>query len=188
MDCSTPGFPVLHHLLELVQVHVHQVGDAIQPSCPLSAPSSPAFYLSQHHGLFQWISSSPQVPKVLKLQLQISSSNEYLKLISFKIDWFDLLAVQGTLKSLLQHHNSKTLIFQHSTFFIVQLLHLYITARKTIALSIQTFVSKVISLCLNTLSRFQSWHNSWLLQGTQTQILLFCKDSLKSSISQKTCP
>ena len=90
----------------------------------------------------------------------ISPSKEHSGLSSFKTDWFDLLAVQGTLKSLLQHHNSKTLIFQHSTFFIVQLLHLYITARKTIALSIQTFVSKVISLCLNTLSRFQSWHNS----------------------------
>ena len=70
MDCSTPGFPVLHQLLELAQTHVHQVGDAIQPSRPLSSPSLPAFSLSQHQGLFQWMSSSHQVAKVLELQLQ----------------------------------------------------------------------------------------------------------------------
>ena len=92
-------------------------------------------------------------PKYWSFSFSISSSNEYVKLISFKIDWFDLLAVQGTLKSLLQHHNSKTSIFQHSAFFIVQLLHLYITVRKTIALSIQTFVGKVMSLLFNMLSR-----------------------------------
>ena len=93
-------------------------------------------------------------PKYCSLRFSISPSNEYSKLIFFRIDWFDLLVVQGTLKSLLQHHNSKASVFQHSAFFMVQLL--YITARKTIALSIQTFVGKVMSLHLITLSRFQS--------------------------------
>ena len=90
MDCSMPGFPVHHQLLELVQTHVHWVGDAIQPSHPLLPPSPPAFNLSQHRGLFQWVCSLHQVTKVLKLQL--SPSNEYSGLISFRIDWFDLLA------------------------------------------------------------------------------------------------
>ena len=101
-----PGFPVLHHLPELAQTHVRWVSDAIQPSHPLPPPS-PALSPSQYQGLFQWVSSSHQVAKVLKLRLQysISVSNEYLGLISFRINWFDLLAIQGTLKSLLQHHS-----------------------------------------------------------------------------------
>ena len=106
MNCSTPGFPVRHQLPEHTQTHVHRVGDAIQPSHPLLFPSSPAFNLSQHQGLSQWVSSSHQVAKVLKFQLHISPSNEYSGLISFRIDWLDLLAVQGTFKSLLQHHSS----------------------------------------------------------------------------------
>ena len=101
MDCSTPGFPVQHQLLELAQTHVRRVCDAIQPSHPLSSPSLPGFNLSQHQGLFQWVSSSHQVAKVLEFQLQYSG------LISFRINWFDLLAVQGTVNSLLQHHSSK---------------------------------------------------------------------------------
>ena len=106
MDCSTPGFPVHHRLPELAQTHIHQVGDATQPSHPLSFPSPPAFNLSQHQGLFQWMSSLHQVVKVLELQLQhYFPSNEYPGLISLRIDWLDLLAVQGTLKSLLQHHS-----------------------------------------------------------------------------------
>ena len=104
---------------ELAHTHVHWVGDAIQPSHPL-LPSSPAFSLSQHQGLFQWVSTSDQVAKVLEFQLQHpmnSSSNEHSGLISFRIDWFDLLVVQGTLKSLLQHHSSKVSILQCSAFF-----------------------------------------------------------------------
>ena len=101
MDCSMPGVPVHHQLLEFTQIHVHWVGDAIQSSHPLSSPSPPAFNLSQHQGLFQWVSSLHQVAKVLELQLSISPSNEYSGLISFMIDWLDLLAVQETLKSLL---------------------------------------------------------------------------------------
>ena len=95
------GFPVLHYLLEFTQTHDHWIDDAIQPSHSLSPPSPPAVNLSQHQGLFQWISSSQQLAKVLELQLNISPSNEYSGLISFRIDWFDLLAVQGTLKSYL---------------------------------------------------------------------------------------
>ena len=100
MDCSMPGFPVLHYLLEFVQTHVHWVSDAIEPSYPLLPPSPPALNLSQHQGLFQCVSSSNQVAKVLELQHQ--PSNEYSGLISFRIDWFELLAVQGTLKDLLK--------------------------------------------------------------------------------------
>ena len=105
MDCKTPGFPIQNQLLELVQTHTHRVGDATQPSHPLLSPSPPALNLSQHQGLFQGVSSSHQVAKVLELQLQLSPSNEYSGLISFRTDWFDLLAVRGTLKSLLQHHS-----------------------------------------------------------------------------------
>ena len=100
MDCSKPGFPVLHHLLEFAQILVHSVSDAIQPSHPLSPASPLAFCLFQHQGLFQWVSCSHQVAKGLELQHSISPSNEYSGLISFRIQWFDL-AVQGTLRSLL---------------------------------------------------------------------------------------
>ena len=152
-DCSTPGFPVRHQLLELAQTHVHWVGDAIQPSHP-SSPSPPPVNLSQHQGLFQWISSSHQVAKVLEFQLQDHFSNESSGLISFRIDWFDLLAVQGILKSLLQHHSSKASVLWHSAFFIVQLSHPYMTTGKTIALTIWTCVSKVMALLFTILSRF----------------------------------
>ena len=107
MDCSTPGFPVHHQLPELAQTHVRRVDVAIQLSHPLSSPSPPAFNLSQHQGLFQGVCSSRQVAKVLGSSFSISPSNEYSGLISFSMDWLDLLAVQGTLKSLLQHHSSK---------------------------------------------------------------------------------
>ena len=100
------------------QTHVYRVGDAIQSFHPLSSPSPPAFDLSQHLGLFQWVSSSHQVSKVLEFQLSISPSNEYAGLISFKMDWLALLAVQGTLKSLLQHHSSKASILQRSAFLM----------------------------------------------------------------------
>ena len=132
MDCRTPGFPVHYHLLEFIQTHVHWVGDTIQPSRPLSSPSPPTFNLSQHWDIFQWVSFLHQVAEVLELQLQhqsISPFNEYSELISFQ-DWLDLFAVQGTLKSLLQHHNSKASILQHSAFIIVQLSHPYMTTRK----------------------------------------------------------
>ena len=152
MDCSTPSFPVLHYLLEFAQTHV-KLSDAIQPSYPLSSPSPPAPNPSQHQGLFQWISFSHRWPKCWSFSFNISPSSEYSGLISFRVDWLDLLAVQGTLKSLLQHHSSKALILQRSVFFIVQLSQPYMTTGKTIALTRQTFVSKVMSLLFNMLSR-----------------------------------
>ena len=99
MDCSTPGFPVHHQLLEPTQTHVHRIGDAIQPSHPLSSPSPPAFNLSQHQGLFQWVGSLYHIVKISEFCFSISPSNEYSGLISFRIDWFDLLAVQRTQES-----------------------------------------------------------------------------------------
>ena len=150
MDCSRPGFPVLHHLLELAQSYVHQVRDAIQPSHLLSFPSPPAFNLSQHQGLFQWVSSLHPVAKVIGVSASASvlPMNTQDWSVSFRMGWLDLLAVQGTLKSLLQHHGSKASILCHSAFFIVQLSHPYKTTGKTIALSQWTFVSKVMSLIL----------------------------------------
>ena len=103
MDCGTTGLPVHHQLPEFTQTHVHWVGDAIQLSHPLSSPSPPAFNLSQHQGLFQWVSSLHKVAKVLEFQLQHRPSNKYSGPVSFRMDWLDLLVVQGTLKSLLQH-------------------------------------------------------------------------------------
>ena len=153
MDCSTPGFPVHHQRLEFTQTHVHWVRDAIQPSHPLLSPSPPAFSLSQHQGLFQWVSSSHQWPKYWSFSFSIIPSSEHPGLISFRMDWLDLLAVQGTLKSLLQHHSSKASILQHSAFFIVQLSHPYMTTGKTKALTRWTFVGKVMSLLFNMLSR-----------------------------------
>ena len=131
LDCSTPGFPVHHQLPELAQILVHWVSNAIQPSRPLSSPSPPAFNFSQNQGLFQWVSSSHQMAKVLSFSFSISPSNEYSRLISFTIDWLDLLLVQGTFKSLLQHYSSKASILRHSAFFMVQLSHPYMTTGET---------------------------------------------------------
>ena len=141
MDSSTPGFPVHHQLPELAQTHVHWVGDGTQPSLSLSSPSPPAFNLSQHQGLFQWVSSSIRSPKFWSFSFSISPSNECLGMISFRIDRFDLLAVQQTLKSLLQHHSSKASV-QCSAFFMVQLSYSYMTTGKIIALTRQTFLAK----------------------------------------------
>ena len=123
MDCSTPGPGVLHYLLEFAQVHVHWVSDALQPSNPL-LPSSPfALNLAQHQGLFKWVGSCTGWSKYRRFR--VSFSNEYWGLTSFRIHWFDLLAVQGTLKNLLQHHSSKAKasILWWSAFFVVQLSH-----------------------------------------------------------------
>ena len=145
--------PLLSTISQFAQIHVYWVSDAIQQSNPLSLPSPPDLNLSQLQGLFQYIDSSHQVAK-WSFCFSISPSNEYSALISFTIDWFDLLAVQRTLKSLLQHHNSKASIIQHSAFFMVQLSHPYMTTGKTTALSTQTLVSIVMSLLIfNTLSK-----------------------------------
>ena len=129
MKHSTPGLPVHHQLLEFTQTHVHWVGDSIQPSHPLSFPS-PSAFLSQHQGLFKWISSLHQVAKILEFSFSISPSNEYSGLISFRMDLLDLLAVQEILKSLLQDHSSKASILQCSAFHIVQLSHPYMQVKK----------------------------------------------------------
>ena len=153
MDCSTPGFPVYHHLPYLAQTNVYWVSDAIQPSHPLSSPSPAAFNLSQHQGLFQWVSSLHRGQRGWNFNFSISPSNEYSGLISLRIDWFDLLAVQGTLKNLLQHHSSEASILWHSTFFLVHLSPPYMTTGKAIALIWWTFVSKIMCLLFNMLSR-----------------------------------
>ena len=141
MDCSTPGFPVLHCLLEFVQAHVHWVYDAIQPSHPLLPSSPPALNLSQHQGLFQWVSSSHLVAGVGAW----ASASVFPMSIQ---DWFPLgltglISLHSKrLSSLLQHHGSKASILLHSAFFKVQLSHPYITTVKTIALTRWTFVGK----------------------------------------------
>ena len=122
MDGSMPGFPVPHQLPELTQTHVRWVGDAIQPSHPLSCPSLPALNPSQHQGLFKWVISSHQVAKYWSFGFNISPSDEHPGLISFRMDWLDLLAVQGTLKSLLQYQSSEVSILWRSAFFIVPTL------------------------------------------------------------------
>ena len=119
MDCSTPGLPVQHQLPEFTQTHVHQVGEAIQPSHPLSSPSPPALNISQHQGLFKWVSSSHHVAKVLEFQLHHQSYQRIFRTDLVRMDWLDLLAVQGTLKSLTQHHSSNASILWCSAFFIV---------------------------------------------------------------------
>ena len=130
MDCNIPGFPVLHYLPEFVQTHVHWVSDAIEPSHPLLPPSPPALSLSQHQGLSSELTLGIRWPKYWSFSFNINPSNEYSGLISFRIDWFDLPAVQGTLKSLLQHPSSKASILWCSAFFMVQLSHLYVTTEK----------------------------------------------------------
>jgi len=117
MDCSMPDFPVLHRLPELAQTHVHWISDAIQSSHPLSFPSPLAFNLSQHQVFSKESAICIRWPKYWSFSFNISLSNEYSRLISFRMDWFDLLAVQGTLKSLFQHHSSKASILWHSALF-----------------------------------------------------------------------
>ena len=146
MNCSTSGLTIHHQLLESTQTHVHWVSDAIQLSYPLSSPSPSALNLP-NIGVFSNESAlCIRWPKYWSFSFNISV---HPGLISFRMDWLDLLAVQGTLKSLLQYHSSKASILRHSAFFIVQLSHPYVTTGKTIALTRQTFVDKVMSLLFN---------------------------------------
>ena len=149
MNCSTPGLPVHHQLPEFTQTHVHRVGDAIQPSHPLlpllslpPIPPSIRVFSNESTLHMRW-------PKYWSFSLSISPSNEHPGLVSFRMEWLDLLTVQGTLKSLLQLHSSKASILRHSAFFTVKLSHPYMTTGKTIALTKRTFVGKVISLLFN---------------------------------------
>ena len=150
---STPGLPVHHQLPEFTQTHVHRVRDAIQPSHPLSSPSPPApipssiiVFSSESILRMRW-------PKYWGFSFSIIPSKEIPGLISFRMDGLDLLAVQGTLKSLLQNHSSKASILQHSAFFTIQLSHPYMTTGKSTALTRWTFVGKVMPLLFNMLSR-----------------------------------
>ena len=153
MDCSTPGFPVHHQLVELAHTHVHY--SMVMPSnhlilcCPLLLSSiflNIMVFSKESVLCIRW-------PKCWSFNFSNRLSNEYSGLISFRIDWFDLFAVQGTLKSLLQHHSSNAWILQNSAFFTVQISHPYMTTRKIIALTRQTFFGKVMSLLFNMLSR-----------------------------------
>ena len=149
MDCSMPGLPVHHQLPELTQTHVHRAGDAIQPSHPLLSPSvfpNIRVFSNELALHIRW-------PKYWSFSFSINPSNEYSGLISFRMDWLDLLAVQGTLKSLIQYHSSKASILWRLAFFIVQLSHPYMTTGKAIALTRWNFVGKVMSLLFNMLSR-----------------------------------
>ena len=153
MHHSMPGLPVHHQLPEFTQAHVRRVGDAIQPSHPLLSPSPPAPIPPSIRVFSNELTLHMRWPKYWSFNFSISPSNEHPGLISFRMDWLDLLAVQGTLKSLLQHHSSKASILRCSAFFTVQLLHPYVTTGKTIALTRWTFVGKVMSLIFNMLSR-----------------------------------
>ena len=142
MNCSTPGLPVHQQLLKFTQTQVHRVSDAIQPSHPLSSPVPPApnppsirVFSIESTLCMRW-------PKYWSFSFSISPSNEDPVLISFRMEWLDLLVVQGTLKSLLQYHSSKASILRHSAFFAVQLSHPYMITGKTIALTRWTFVAK----------------------------------------------
>ena len=176
MNRSMPGLPIHHQLLEFTQTHVHWVDDAIQPSYPLASPSPPAPNPSQLQGLFQWFNSSHEVAKVWSFSFSISPSNEYSGLISFRMDWLDLLAVQGTLKSLLQHHSSKASILRRSAFFIVQFSHPYMTTGKTIALTRWTFVGKVMSLLFNMLSRLVNFSSKEQVSFNFMAVVTICSD------------
>ena len=156
VDSSTPGLPVLHHLPEPAQTHVHRVRDAIHPlvlCCPFLLLSSifPTVRVFSSESVLhiRW-------PKCWSFDFSISPSNEYSGLISFRMDWLDLLAVQGTLKSLLQHHSSKASVLRCSAFFMVQLSHPYMTIEKTIYLTRWIFVGKVLSLLVQVCYNFSS--------------------------------
>ena len=153
MNPSMAGLPVHHQLPESTQTHVHCVGDAIQPS----HPGHPLLLLPSIFASMRVFSNESALrirrPKYWSFSFNISPSNEHPGLISFRMDWLDLLVVQVTLKSLLQHHSSRVSIFLCSAFFIVQISHPYMTTGKTIALTRQSFVGKVMSLLFNMLSR-----------------------------------
>ena len=153
MDCSTPGLPVHHQLpelLKLMSIESVILSDHLILCCPLLLLPSifPSIRVFSNESVLciKW-------PKYWSFSFIISPSNEYSELISFRMDWLDLLAIQGILKSLLQHHSSKASILRSSAFFIVQLSHPYMTTGKTIALNRQTFVGKVMSLLFTMLSR-----------------------------------
>ena len=140
MSCSMPGLPVLHYLPEFAQTHVHWVGDVIEPSHPLSSLSPPVLNLPSIRVFSNVAALCIRRPKYWSFS--ISPSNEYLGLISFRIDWFVFLAVQGILKSLLQHHSLKASILRLSAFFMIQLSHLYMTTGNTWLINQPWFIDR----------------------------------------------
>ena len=181
MDCSTLDLPVHHQLPELIQTHIHWVGDVIQPSHPLSSLSPPTFSL-----LSIWVFSNESAlhirwPQYWSFSFSISPPNEYSGLISFRMDWLDLLAIQGALKSLLQHHSSEASILQRSVFFIVQLSQPYMTTGKPIALTRWTFIGKMLDHCIA--KQFQ-WNNSCLYFDKYKSSCLCVGKSLKEIASK----
>ena len=185
-----PGLRVHHQLPEFTQTNIHWVSDAIQPSHPLTSPflwssifPSIRVFSSESALHFSW-------PKYWSFSFNINPSNEYSRLISFRMDWLDILAVQRTLKSLFQHRSLEAPVLWCSAFFIVQLSHPYMTTRKTIALTRQTFVGKVMALLFNMLSRLvitflpRSKHLliSWL-QSPSTVILESPRQKMSVTIS-----
>ena len=193
MHYSTPGIPVHHQFVEFTQTHAHRVGDAIQPPHPLSSPSPPApnppsirVFSNESVLHIRW-------PKYWSFSFSISPSNEQPGLISFRMDWLDLLAVQGTLKNLVQHRSLKASIVQCSAFFTVQLSHPYVTTGKTIAFTRWTFVGKVISLLFRLLSRliitFLSRSKRLLISGLQSpSAVIFEPPKLKSDTVSTVSP
>ena len=153
-DCDTPGLPVHHQFLELAQTHVHQVGDATQPSHPLSSLSTLPSILLMIRIFSNESALCIRWPKYWSFSFIISLSNEYSGLISFRMNWLDLLAVQGTLRSLLQHHSSEASILWCSAFLKVQLSHSYMITGKNHNLTGWTFIYKGMSLLFNMLSRW----------------------------------
>ena len=146
MDCSTPGFPVHHQLPEFTQTHVHRVSDAIQPSHPLSSPFPPALNVSQHQGLFNESVLRTRWPKYWSFSFSICLSNEYSGLISFRMDWLDLLAVQRTSRVFSNTTVQKHKLFSVQLSLLVQLSHPYMTIGEAIALIRQNFVGKIMCL------------------------------------------
>ena len=189
MDCSTPGFNIRLCLPEFAQTHIHWVSDVIQSFHALSLPSPPSLSLSSIRSFSNESALCIRWPKYWSFSFTISLSNDYSGLISFRSDWFDLLAVQGTLKSLLQLHSWKASVLHHSAFFMVQLSQPFLNIWKIKALTIRIFVSKVMSLLFNMLSRFviaflprsKSLLISWL--QSQSTVILELKKIKSATIS-----
>ena len=185
MNCNMPGLPVCHQLPEFTQAYVHWVSDAIQPSHPLSSSSPPVLNISHHQGLFNESVLCITWPKYCSFSFNISPSNEHPGLISFRMDLLDLLAVQGTLKSLLQHHSSKASILWCSAFFTAQHSLSYMTTGETIALMRWTFIGKVMSLLFNILSRLVI---IFLPRSKHLLISWLQSPSFVSTVSPSICP
>ena len=166
-----PGLPVHHQLPEFTQTHVHRVSDAIQPSHPLPSPSLPPLIIPSIRIFSNESILSIRWPKYWGFSFSISPSNEYSRLMSFRIDWLDLLAVQRTFKSLLQHHSSKASILQCSAFSIIQLSHPYMMTGKTIALTRWNFVGKMMFFCF--LICCQGWSQNFFQGASIFYFYLF---------------